>query len=112
MFRFLRFGRPAEQPKIETQRQTFERLVAELNAALDLLADKPAVTVEPATGHIRFALPDQFPDEALPLPAPDRAEPQAKSPATPKPPVPTPPVPSPPKPGAQARPDKPAAPKT
>jgi hypothetical protein len=75
MFSFLRFGRNAK-PKvvIETQRQTFERLVVELNEAIAVLDEKPAVTMTPITGELSFALPDHFPDEALALPAPTPEE--------------------------------------
>ncbi|GAA3867477.1 hypothetical protein [Celeribacter arenosi] len=75
MFKFLRFGRGHKaEVAIESQRQTFERLVSELNEALDTLPDKPAVTIDPATGHVAFDLPEHFPDEALALPAPTPAE--------------------------------------
>jgi len=86
MFKFLFRGREAApEVKIETQRETFTRLVDELNEALGNLADKPAVTIEPATGRITFELPEQFPDEALALPGPQepgqaedkQAEPQS-----------------------------------
>ena len=79
MFKFLRFGRGAKnEPVVESQRETFERLVTELNDALDSLPEKPAVTIDPATGHVAFDLPEQFPDEALALPAPSEEE--AKTP--------------------------------
>ena len=75
MFKFLRFGRGKKtEVAIETQRQTFERLVRELNEALDTLPEKPAVTIDPATGHVAFDLPEHFPDEALALPAPTPEE--------------------------------------
>lgn len=72
MFKFLKFGR-GKKPEavIETQRQTFERLVGELNEAIASLPEMPAVTVNPVTNEISFALPEQFPDEALALPAPE-----------------------------------------
>ncbi|MBU2936527.1 MULTISPECIES: hypothetical protein [Pacificibacter] len=72
MFKFLKFGR-GKKPEavIETQRQTFERLVGELNEAIASLPEMPAVTVTPVTNEISFALPEQFPDEALALPAPE-----------------------------------------
>jgi len=72
MFKFLKFGR-GKKPEavIETQRQTFERLVGELNEAIAALPEMPAVTVTPVTNEISFALPEQFPDEALALPAPE-----------------------------------------
>ncbi|MEM8882264.1 MAG: hypothetical protein AAGC82_16865 [Pseudomonadota bacterium] len=73
MLNFLFRGRNKAEPevKIETQRETFIRLTQELNDAIAKLADKPAVTVEPATGQVSFALPEQFPDEALALPKPE-----------------------------------------
>lgn len=74
MFKFLFRGRSEPEVKIETQRETFTRLVEELNQAIDKFADKPAVTVDPATGHVGFEMPEQFPDEALALPSPDEAE--------------------------------------
>ncbi|MBU2867078.1 hypothetical protein [Pacificibacter marinus] len=72
MFKFLKFGR-GKKPEavIETQRQSFERLVGELNEAIASLPEMPAVTVNPVTNEVSFALPDQFPDEALALPAPE-----------------------------------------
>lgn len=75
MFKFLRLGRrAAPEPVIETQRETFTRLIEELNSAIDALADKPAITLDPATGHVSFDIPEQFPDEALALPAPQEGE--------------------------------------
>ena len=85
MLNFLFRRRAAsEEPevKIETQRETFTRLVDELNGALALLADKPKVTIDPATGGISFELPEQFPDEALQLPAPDEDGTSAAGPET------------------------------
>lgn len=73
MLKFL-FGTRGEKPVIETRRQTFERLVRELNEAIDEIADKPKVTFDPATGHVMFELPEQMPDETLALPAPDVTE--------------------------------------
>lgn len=79
MFKFLKFGR-GSKPKvvIETQRQTFERLVVELNEAIAALPEMPAVTINPVTQELSFALPENFPDEALALPAPE-AEPVAEA---------------------------------
>lgn len=74
MFKFL-FGGRGETAVIETKRQSFERLVMELNTAIDELADKPKVTFDPVTGHVTFELPEQMPDEALALPAPKAEEP-------------------------------------
>ncbi|MEL7212182.1 MAG: hypothetical protein AAGK92_05940 [Pseudomonadota bacterium] len=71
MFKFL-FGKKADAAVVvETQRETFERVINELNAALDVLDTKPTVTVDPETGHIGLVLPEHLPDEALSLPAPE-----------------------------------------
>lgn len=81
-FLFRRQG-PAAEPevKIETQREVFTRLVEELNTEITKLADKPKVTIDPATGMVSFELPEQFPDEALQLPAPDEETPDEDAPA-------------------------------
>lgn len=75
MLKFL-FGGKTTTPEvvIETDRARFERLVGELNGMIDTLADKPRVTLDPATGHVLPETPEQFADEALALPAPDPAE--------------------------------------
>lgn len=88
MLNFLFRGRKTPEVKVETQREMFTRLVDELNAAIDKLADKPKVTLDPATGHIHPEMPEQFPDEALALPKPatGAAKPKAaEDPATTKP---------------------------
>ena len=76
MLKFL-FGKMKGEEAIvqETQRQAFERLVAELNQSIDELPEKPKVTFDPASGNLAFELPEQFPDEALALPAPETAPP-------------------------------------
>lgn len=75
MFKFLfQRGKNGILAKPETQREAFERLVEELNGAIALFAEKPKVTIEPATGAISFELPEQFPDEALALPAPEASD--------------------------------------
>ena len=51
-----RAGGPA---RIETRREAVERLLADLNAAIDMMPEKPAVTVHPSTGHIRLELPEE-----------------------------------------------------
>ena len=80
MFKFLKFGRGSKSKVvIETQRQTFERLVGELNEAIAALPEMPAVTINPVTQELSFALPENFPDEALALPAPEaEAEPEVE----------------------------------
>ncbi|MEP3347802.1 MAG: hypothetical protein ABJN34_02220 [Litoreibacter sp.] len=73
MFKFLFRGR-GKDAVVETQRQSFERIVSELNAAIDGLPVKPRVTLDPATGHVGLQLPEQMPDEALALPAPEEKD--------------------------------------
>ena len=71
MFKFL-FGKKAEDAVVvETQRETFERLIKELNTALEALPEKPTITISPETGQIGLVLPEHLPDEALKLPAPE-----------------------------------------
>ncbi|MCF2870889.1 hypothetical protein L0664_07405 [Octadecabacter sp. G9-8] len=70
MFKFL-FEKVGGKAKIETQRDVVARAVADLNGVLALMADKPVVGVDLNTGLITVDLPDQMPDEALALPAPD-----------------------------------------
>ncbi|MEM1374053.1 MAG: hypothetical protein AAGF78_06690 [Pseudomonadota bacterium] len=74
MLKFL-FGAKSGMMKSESQRDTFERLVKELNEAVAALPQKPKVTVDLATGAIAFDRPDQFPDEALALPKPEAVAP-------------------------------------
>lgn len=70
MLRFI-FGTKKTAPKVETQRETFVRLAAELTALMDTMTLKPKITVDPNSGAVTFEAPEQFPDEALALPAPD-----------------------------------------
>ncbi len=72
MFKFL-FGKAGITTKIENQRDTVARAVDELNAVLALMADKPVVGVDLNSGLITVDLPEQMPDEALALPAPDES---------------------------------------
>lgn len=72
MFKFL-FRRRADntvEATPETQRETLLRALGEVNEITARLDPKPAVTVDPATGMISLALPEQLPDEALALPSP------------------------------------------
>ncbi|NBD29922.1 MAG: hypothetical protein GVY31_07785 [Alphaproteobacteria bacterium] len=74
MFKFL-FGRKAgTEPVKETQRETLERAIGEINEIMAGLTDKPKLTVDMETGGLTLDLPDQMPDEALALPAPADAE--------------------------------------
>jgi len=71
MFKFLKTRLGGVQPTVETQRQTIDRAMGEVNEILALMTAKPKITFDPETGTIALALPDQMPDEALALPAPD-----------------------------------------
>ena len=73
MFKFL-FEKVGGKAKVETQRNTVARAVDELNTVLALMADKPVVGVDLNTGLITVDLPEQMPDEALALPAPEVAD--------------------------------------
>lgn len=78
MFKFL-FRRKSDQSvevTKETQRETLLRAIGEVNEITAKLDDKPAVTVDPNTGAITLTLPEQMPDEALALPAPEEAHPE------------------------------------
>ncbi|MBU2980875.1 hypothetical protein KO498_03520 [Lentibacter algarum] len=64
----------------ETQRQTVERALAEINAVMGDMDVKPKLSFVPDTGEISLELPEQMPDEALALPAPGlEAEPEKKA---------------------------------
>ncbi len=80
MLNFLANLRRKAPEITETQRERFERLIVELNESIDLLADKPKITIEPLSGHIDLERPEQFPDEALALPAPT-PEPEVDTPS-------------------------------
>lgn len=77
MFKQL-FGKFSAAKRVETQRQTIGRALAEVNEVVSGLAVKPTMTFDPETGEISLSLPDQMPDEALALPAPTVAEGDAK----------------------------------
>lgn len=83
MFKFL-LGKVGATPKVETQRDTVARAVEELNAVLVVMADKPVVGVDLNTGLITVDLPEQMPDEALALPAPDEDADSAQNDDTPQ----------------------------
>lgn len=72
MFKFFqsKFGSVKVEP-VETHREVFERALGELNGIVALMADKPKITIDPATGTVSYDLPEQMPDEALALPAPE-----------------------------------------
>jgi hypothetical protein len=72
MLKFL-FGAKGKVRTVkETQRNVVERALGEVNAIVALMDEKPKVTFDPATGAISFDLPEQMPDEALALPAPEK----------------------------------------
>ncbi|CUX81353.1 MAG: hypothetical protein HLUCCA05_12945 [Roseibaca calidilacus] len=72
MFKFL-FGSKAAAPEVkrETQRETVLRAQAEINEILATLSPKPRITIYPEEGSFTIDLPEQMPDEAKALPAPD-----------------------------------------
>lgn len=71
MFNFLfRRKNGKVETKIETQREVIARALDEVNDLIALMDPKPAITIEPSSGQISLALPEQMPDEALALPAP------------------------------------------
>ncbi|WP_298297040.1 hypothetical protein [uncultured Litoreibacter sp.] len=76
MFKFL-FGKKSVEAVKETQRETVIRAMGEVNDILALMAEKPNVSVDLNTGLVHIVLPEQMPDEALALPAPeDTPEPE------------------------------------
>lgn len=70
MFKFIKSRFGGVKTTTETQRQTVQRALAEVNEVVALMAYKPKVTIDPATGSVTLDLPDQMPDEALALPGP------------------------------------------
>lgn len=81
MFKFFqsKFGSVKVAPS-ETNREVFDRALGELNGIVALMADKPKITIDPSTGTVSYDLPEQMPDEALALPAPEaeKEEPAAE----------------------------------
>lgn len=59
MFSTIFGQRATDTPRIETRREAIERLLGDLNTAIDFMPEKPAVTVNPATGHISLDLPGE-----------------------------------------------------
>lgn len=75
MFKFL-FGKSAKEPEVivrETQRETVERALKEVNDILAGLSPRAVVTVDLQHGTVSVSLPEQMPDEAKALPAPNPA---------------------------------------
>ena len=73
MFKFLFRNKAVEAVK-ETQRETVSRAMGEVNGILGGMAVRPKVAVNLETGLIEIELPEQMPDEALALPAPEAPE--------------------------------------
>lgn len=71
MFKFIKSRLGGVKAVVETQRQTIERALSEAKEILVLMSVKPKITIDPETGTVSLDLPDQMPDEALALPAPD-----------------------------------------
>ncbi|WFE73474.1 hypothetical protein [Roseinatronobacter sp. S2] len=86
MFKFL-FGRTSKKPEVivrETQRETVMRTVRELNEILPGLSPRASIGVDLQHGTLSIALPEQMPDEAKALPAPEpKPEPEPETPKTP-----------------------------
>jgi len=78
MFKFLfkKSDKDAQVVVAESQRQTVERALRELNGILVTLTPKAKITIYPDEGTLSVTLPDQMPDEALSLPAPDKSRAQ------------------------------------
>ncbi len=74
MFKFL-FGSRASAPEVkrETQRETVTRALGEVNEILATLDPKPQITIYPQEGTLTVELPEQMPDEAKALPAPEKS---------------------------------------
>lgn len=75
MFKFL-FGAKDKAPAVkqETQRETVERAQRELNEILATLSPKARITIYPEEGTLTVELPEQMPDEAKALPAPEATD--------------------------------------
>lgn len=75
MFKFIKSRFSRATLVMETQRQTIDRALSEVNEIVGLMLQKPKITIDPQTGTIALDLPEQMPDEALALPAPsDQSE--------------------------------------
>ncbi|MEM7471304.1 MAG: hypothetical protein AAF340_08125 [Pseudomonadota bacterium] len=77
MFRFLFGKKPEEAVVKETQRETVERALGEVNEILGAMAVKAKIAVNLETGLLEIDLPEQMPDEALALPKPEEAKAEA-----------------------------------
>ena len=59
MFSTIFDQRATSSPRIETRREAIDRLLADLNAAIDFLPEKPVVKVHPGTGHIALEIAEE-----------------------------------------------------
>jgi len=75
MLKILNFFKTGENPtKLLTMRKRFERAQEEMNAVLTDMTEMPEISINAVERSIEIKAPDQFPDEALALPAPDTEE--------------------------------------
>ncbi len=87
MFKFL-FGKKGTVETVkETQRQTAERALGELNEVLATLPDQPRIAIAPGEATITIDWPEHMPDEAKALPAPTPEELTPDAPAVEEAPV-------------------------
>lgn len=73
MLQFLFGKRRADTQTRESLREAGARALDELNDVLAALPDLPDITIRTAGGRIDIDWPEQLPDEAKALPAPDTA---------------------------------------
>lgn len=74
MLQFLFGKRRAGTQTRQSLRDAGTRALDELNDVLAALPELPDITIRPASGRIDIDWPDQLPDEAKALPAPDTAK--------------------------------------
>jgi hypothetical protein len=72
IFKFFRSD--SGEAKVLSMRARFELAVADMNAVLAGMGEMPKMTIDANARKIEFSVPDQFPDEALALPAPQPAD--------------------------------------
>ncbi|MCC5963532.1 MAG: hypothetical protein JJU09_10425 [Rhodobacteraceae bacterium] len=85
MFKFL-FGSKSDAPEVkrETQRETVTRALREVNEIMADLDPKPRITIYPEEGTLSIELPEQMPDEAKALPAPEAKPKAPEAPSAPQ----------------------------
>lgn len=75
MLKILNFFKSnAGNAQILTMRQRFDAAQDEMNAVLAELNEMPTVQFDAAAKSVTFTSPEQFPDEALALPAPEKSD--------------------------------------